>query len=76
MDGQSDLLIASAAKLYSLGVEVEAAREQLRQLVERGIPYASDEMKQAYQRFTELDALWKSLEEEYIKLRDECLPKG
>ena len=34
-----DLLIASAARLYSMGIDLEAARERLRQLVEQGVPY-------------------------------------
>ena len=32
MDYRKDLLLASAARLYSMGVDLEAARERLRQL--------------------------------------------
>ena len=38
MDNEKDLLIASAARLYSMGIDLEAARDQLRQLVEQGVP--------------------------------------
>ena len=47
MDNEKDLLIASAARLYSMGIDLEAVRDRLRQLVEQGVPYHSDEMKQA-----------------------------
>ena len=68
-----DLLIASAARLYSMGIDLEAARDQLRQLVEQGVTYSSDEMKQAVQEFKELDRQWKELEKEHLKLRDEMM---
>lgn len=68
-----DLLIASAARLYSMGIDLEAARDQLRQLVEQGVPYSSEEMKQAVQDFKELDRQWKELEKEHLKLRDEMM---
>ena len=70
---KKDLLLASAARLYSLGVDLEAAREQLRQMVKQGIPYDSEEMQQAYQEFTELDKQWKAMEQQHIELRDEIL---
>ena len=55
MDNEKDLLIASAARLYSMGIDLEAARDRLRQLVEQGVPYSSDEMKQAVRDFKKLD---------------------
>ena len=55
MDYRKDLLLASAARLYSMGVDLEAARAKLKELVEKGVPYDSDEMKQAYQVFMELE---------------------
>ena len=51
MDNRKDLLLASSARLYSLGVDLEGARERLKRLVEQGVPYDSDEMMQAYQEF-------------------------
>lgn len=73
MDSRKDLLLASAARLYSLGVDLEAARERLRKLVEQGFPYDSEEMRAAYQEFTELNRQWKALEQQHLDLRDEIL---
>ena len=73
MDSEKDLLIASAARLYSMGVDLEAARERLRQLVARGVPYESDEMRQAYFDFKELDRQWKALEQQHLELREEVV---
>ena len=70
MDNEKDLLIASAARLYSMGIDLEAARDRLRQLVELGVPYNSDEMKQTVQDFKELDRQWKELEKQHLELRD------
>ncbi len=73
MDYRKDLLLASAARLYSLGVDLEAARERLRELVEQGVAYDSDEMRTAYTVFKELEKQWKDLEQQYLALRDEML---
>ena len=66
-------LLASAARLFSLGVDLEAARDDLRCLTEQGVSYNSEEMLQAYRRFSELESQWKSLEQQHLKLRDELL---
>lgn len=73
MANEEDLLIASAARLYSRGIDLEAARDWLRQLVERGVPYNSDEMRRAVQDFKELEQQWKQLEREYLELRNNIL---
>ena len=73
MDYRNDLLLASAARLYSLGVDLEAARAKLKELVEQGIPYDSDEMKQPSQNFKELEQQWKALEQQHMELRDEIV---
>lgn len=75
MDNEKDLLIASAARLYSMGIDLEAARDRLRPLVGQGVPYSSNEMKQAVQDFKELDRQWKELEREHLELRDEVTKK-
>jgi Arc/MetJ family transcription regulator len=75
MDNEKDLLIASAARLYSMGIDLEAARDRLRQLVEQGVPYHSDEMKQAVQDFKELDRQWKALEKQHLELRVKVMVK-
>ena len=76
MDYKKDLLLASAARLYSMGVDLEAARAKLKELVERGVPYDSDQMKQAYQNFKELEQQWKALERQHLELRDEIVKDG
>ena len=76
MDYRKDLLLASAARLYSMGVDLEAARAKLKELVERGVPYDSDEMRQAYQDFKELEQQWKALERQHLELRDEIVKDG
>lgn len=73
MDMRKDLLLKSAARLYSIGVDVEMAREKLRKLVEQGVSYDSKEMKDAYKEFSELDQQWKELEKQHFELRDEIL---
>ena len=73
MDNRKDLLLASAARLYSMGVDLEAARERLRQLVEQGVSYQSEEMRQAYRDFKELEQQWKALEQQHLALRDEIM---
>ena len=76
MDYRKELLLASAARLYSLGVDLEAARFRLKELAEQGVGYDSDEMIQAYRDFKELDQQWKTLEQQYLELRDEVVKDG
>ena len=71
MKSDNQLLLASAAQLYVLGVDVEGAREDLRQLVAAGVPYVAPRMKAALQNFQELDAQWKELERQHLSLRTE-----
>lgn len=75
MKSENQLLIASAAKLVSLGKEVEAARAKLRRLVEQGVPYDSPEMLTVYHSFMEKDSLWKEVERQHIALRAEITKK-
>jgi len=71
MDNRKDLLLASAARLYSIGIDLEAARASLKKLAEHGVPYNSDEMKQAYREFKELKLQWKALEQQqHLELRN------
>ena len=73
MDYRKELLLASAARLYSLGVDLEAARERLSRLVEEGVSFSSGEMEQAYRDYQELNVQWKNLEKEHLDLRREIL---
>ena len=71
MDVKKELLLRSAARLYSVGIDLEGARERIRQLVDRKADYESCEMIQAVQDYTEIKKLWHDLEEEYLALRRE-----
>lgn len=73
MDNRKELLLASAARLYSMGIDLEAARERLRQLVEQGVSYDSDEIKQAVRDFKNLERQWKDLEQQHLELRSEIM---
>ena len=76
MDYRKELLLASAARLYSLGVDLEAARAKLKELVEQGVSYDSEELIRVYRDFKELDQQWKTLEQQYLELRDEVVKGG
>ena len=73
MDTRKELLLKSAARLYSLGVDLEMSRDRLKKLVAQGVSYDSKEMKDAYQEFAELNHLWKELEKQHLELRDEIV---
>lgn len=73
MDYKKDLLVRSGARLYSLGIDLEGARNHLKELVDQGVSYESEEMISAYKEFKKLDEQWKALEQQHIELRDEIL---
>ena len=70
MDYKNQLLLASAARLYSLGVDLEGAREVLRRYVESGLDWHSSKMDEAYKNYTQLKDQFDSLEAQYLSLRD------
>lgn len=76
MDMNKDLLLRSAARLYSLGIEVEGARQRLRDLVGQGVAYTAPEMRKALEDYQELDTQWKALEREYLNLKDQIAEDG
>lgn len=65
----------SAARLYSLGVDVECARVNLKELVDKRVLYTSSEMLEALENFQYLDAQFKSLEKDHIELCNELVGK-
>lgn len=73
MDERKNLLLRSAARLYSLGLDLEAAKERIRNLVADGVGYDAPKMVQAAQEYTELKELWDTLEAEHLKLKHEIL---
>ena len=71
VDERKDLLLRSAARLYSLGVDLEDAKERLRALANAGKRYDSPEMANALRAYVDLKKLWDNLEAEHLRLRDE-----
>lgn len=71
MNNEKDLLLRLGECLYRLGIKVETARKDLRDLVNSGAPYESEQMQTALQKFRTLDSQWKSLEAQYLKLLKE-----
>ena len=67
---------SSATRLYSIGIDLEAAREKLRKFVADGVPFDSDQMRQGYEEFAELDRQWNALEQQHLELRDEMMKDG
>ena len=75
MNSDKELLILSAARLYSVGVDLEAARSRLKELVDRGVSYSDERMIKAYNDFNELKAQWDNLEKQHLELRNEITGK-
>ena len=70
---KKDLLLRSAARLYSIGIDLEGAKEQIRKLASSGVDYSSGQMQAAIEAYMDLKAQWDDLEQEYLRLRDEIL---
>ncbi|MBQ5503567.1 MAG: hypothetical protein IIT95_00565 [Oscillospiraceae bacterium] len=73
MNSDKELLILSAARLYSVGVDLEAARSRLKELVDQGVTYSDERMIKAYNDFNDLKAQWDNLEKQHLELWDEFL---
>ena len=75
MNSDKELLILSAARLYSVGVDLEAARARLKALVDQGVSYSDERMIKAYDGFNELKAQWDNLEKQHLELRNKITGK-
>lgn len=71
MQAKKELLIRKATRLYSIGMDLDYAREKLRKMVNAGVSFDSLQMINAYEEYKELEDRWNSLEAEYLDLRDE-----
>ncbi len=69
MEQTNDLLLRTAARLYSVGIEVEAAREHLKQLVREGVSYEDARMNLALEEYQTLFSLWSGLETQYLEMK-------
>ncbi len=68
---ENELLLASAARLYTLGLDLEGARETLRTCVEEGMSCDLPEVRRAYAEFCLLRSQFDALERQFLELRDE-----
>ena len=75
MNSDKELLILSAARLFSVGVDLEAARARLKELVDQGVAYSDERMLKAYNDFNDLKAQWDNLEKQHLELWDEITGK-
>ena len=70
MQLSNELLLASAARLYSIGLDLEGAREILKNYVNQGVSFSSPDMQTAYENFVLLKEQFDELEKEHLSLRD------
>jgi len=69
LENKADL-IQAASLLFQLGNEVENARQNLKDLVESGVAYESEEMLFALHSFQQLECQWNKAEQEYLAMRE------
>ena len=65
---KEDELLALGAALYLVGLEVEASRERLEELFDRGVPLSAPETLAANGDFNRLSWKFTQLEEQYLLL--------
>lgn len=75
MQSKKELLIRAATRLYSIGMDLDYAKEKLRKLVNDGVSFDSSQMMNAYNEYKALEEQWNSLEAEYLDLRDDICYK-
>lgn len=75
MQGKRELLIITASRLYSIGIDLDYAKEKLRKLVDDGVSFDSFQMLDAYNEYKRLEDQWNSAEAEYLDLKDELFYK-
>ena len=70
MKNKKNDLVLSAITLVRVGEALEDAKKKLKQLVDQGVPYESEEMKMALDECLSLQQQWKELEAEHIRLKN------
>lgn len=70
MKNKKNDLVLSAITLVRVGEALEDAKKKLKQLVDQGVPYESEEMKKALDECLQLQQQWKELEAEHIRLKN------
>lgn len=71
MSRKKQQLVQTAARLYTLGVELEGTRQHLKALTLAGRSKDSAEIQEAAERFQALHEQWTELERQYLSLREE-----
>ena len=69
MKNKKNELVLSAITLVRIGEALEEAKGKLKQLVDQGVPYESEEMKKALEECLLLQQEWKVLEAEHVRLK-------
>lgn len=67
------VLINQAIRLTALGYKVEAARAQVKRLVDKGVSYTSPELINAVEKFQSVNHEWKRLEQEHLQYRQQLV---
>ena len=70
MKNKKNELVLSAITLVRVGEALEEAKRKLKQLVDQGVPYESEEMKKALEECLLLQQEWKVLEAEHVRLKN------
>lgn len=70
MENKKNELVLSAITLVRVGEALEEAKGKLKQLVDQGVPYESEEMKKALEECLLLQQEWKVLEAEHVRLKN------
>ena len=70
MKNKKNELVLSAITLVRVGEALEEAKGKLKQLVDQGVPYESEEMKKALVECLLLQQEWKVLEAEHVRLKN------
>ena len=70
MKNKKNDLVLSAITLVRVGEALEDAKKKLKQLVDQGVPYESEEMKNALDECLSLQQQWKEVEAEHIRLKN------
>ena len=63
-------MIALATKMVRIGKQMEAEKQKLKVLVDRGYGYGSPEIKTALAQYMRDKAAWEEAERAYLALRD------
>ena len=70
MKSKNRQMIALSTKMVRIGKRMEAEKQKLKELVDRGYGYDSPEIKTALAQYMRDKAAWEEAERAYLALRD------